>query len=77
MLTYGVAVLARPTFDVPFAEATKERAFAALEAAGIRTVGPRGLLFDRAAAEQAVAEIGRGADCFEGAPFAFSMEGEP
>ncbi|MFO0509023.1 MAG: hypothetical protein ACK51K_00035, partial [Gammaproteobacteria bacterium] len=57
MLTYGVAVLARPTFDVPFAEATKERAFAALEAAGIRTVGPRGLLFDRAAAEQAVAEI--------------------
>ncbi len=25
----------------------------------------------------AVAEIGRGADCFEGAPFAFSMEGEP
>ena len=57
MLTYGVAVLARPTFDVPFAEATKERAFAALEAAGIRAVGPRGLLFDRAAAEQAVAEI--------------------
>ncbi|MFM7707849.1 MAG: hypothetical protein ACKO9D_07520, partial [Gammaproteobacteria bacterium] len=57
MLTYGVAVLARPTFDVPFAEATKERAFAALQAAGIRTVGPRGLLFDRAAAEQAVAEI--------------------
>lgn len=57
MLTYGVAVLARPTFDVPFAEATKERAFAALAAAGIRTVGPRGLLFDRAAAEQAVAEI--------------------
>ena len=57
MLTYGVAVLARPTFDVPFAEATKERAFAALEAAGIRAVGPRGLLFDRTAAEQAVAEI--------------------
>ncbi len=56
-LTYGVAALARPTFDVPFAEDMKNRAFAALEAAGIRTVGPRELLFDRAAAERAVAEI--------------------
>lgn len=57
MLTYGVAALARPTFDVPFAEDMKNRAFAALEAAGIRTVGPRELLFDRDAAERAVAEI--------------------
>jgi L-fucose isomerase-like protein len=57
MLTYGVAVLARPTFDVPFAEEMKNRAFAALEAAGIRAVGPPELLFDRAAAEQAVAQI--------------------
>jgi len=56
-LTYGVAALARPTFDVPFAEDMKNRAFAALEAAGIRTVGPRELLFDRDAAEKAVAEI--------------------
>jgi L-fucose isomerase-like protein len=56
-LTYGVAALARPTFDVPFAESMKDAAFAALEAAGIRTVGPRELLFDRAAAERAVAEI--------------------
>ena len=56
-LTYGVAVLARPTFDVPFAEDMKTRAFAALEAAGIRTVGPRELLFDRAAAEQAISDI--------------------
>jgi len=56
-LTYGVAVLARPTFDVPFAEDMKNRAFAALEAAGIRTVGPRELLFDRAAAEGAIDEI--------------------
>jgi L-fucose isomerase-like protein len=56
-LTYGVAVLARPTFDVPFAEEMKQRAFAALDAAGIRTVGPRELLFDRAAAERALAEI--------------------
>lgn len=57
MLTFGVAALARPTFDVPFAEEMKNRAFAALEAAGIRTVGPRELLFDRAAAERAIATI--------------------
>ena len=57
MLTYGVAALARPTFDVPFAEQTRDRAFAALESAGIRVVGPRELLFDRAAAERAMAEI--------------------
>ena len=57
MLTYGVAALARPTFDVPFAEQMKDRAFAALEAAGIRAVGPRELLFDRDAAEKAIAGI--------------------
>jgi L-fucose isomerase-like protein len=56
-LRYGVAALARPTFDVPFAERMKDRAFAALEAAGIETVGPRELLFDRAAAERAVGDI--------------------
>lgn len=56
-LTYGVAVLARPTFDVPFAEEMKDKAFVALDRAGIRTVGPRELLFDAAAAEKAVAEI--------------------
>lgn len=59
-LRYGVAALARPTFDVPFAEEMKDRAFAALAAAGIEAVGPRELLFDRAAAERAVAGI-RGA----------------
>ena len=56
-LVYGVAALARPTFDVPFAESMKDRAFAALEAAGIRTVGPRQLLFDSDAAERAVTAI--------------------
>ena len=56
-LRYGVAALARPTFDVPFAEEMKERAFAALAAAGIEAVGPRELLFDRAAAERAIGEI--------------------
>lgn len=56
-LTYGVAVLARPTFDVPFAEQMRDRAFAALDAAGIVTRGSRALLFDRAAAESEVAAI--------------------
>jgi L-fucose isomerase-like protein len=58
-LVYGVAALARPTFDVPFAEEMKEKAFAAIDAAGIRTVGSRGLLFDAHAAEAAIAEIER------------------
>ena len=61
-LTYGVAALARPTFDVPFAEPRTDQAFAALAAAGIETVGPRELLFDRDAAEKAVAEITAAAD---------------
>ena len=56
-LRYGVAALGRPTFDVRFAEETKDRAFAALEAAGIEAVGPRALLFDAEAAERALAEI--------------------
>ena len=60
-LTYGVAALARPTFDVPFAEEMKDKAFAAFDAAGIKTIGPRTLLFDAEAAEAAVAAI-KGAD---------------
>ncbi len=56
---FGVAALARPTFDVPYAEDMKERAFAALEAAGIEAVGSRELLFDRAAAEGAIGAISR------------------
>ena len=56
-LVYGVAALARPTFDVPFAEEMKEKAFAAFDAAGIEAVGPRNLLFDADAAEAAAAEI--------------------
>ena len=73
-LTYGVAALARPTFDVPFAEDMKTRAFAALEAAGIRCVGPRELLFDRAAAERAVAEI-QAATCSGNAGFMAYLSG--
>ncbi len=53
----GVLALARPTFDVPFAEEVAARAFAALDAAGVKTVGPRGLLFDAAAATAALSEV--------------------
>lgn len=56
-LTFGVAALGRPTFDVPYAEEMKDKAFAAIEAAGIRVVGPRSLLYDATAAEAAIAEI--------------------
>ncbi|GAB4143830.1 MAG: L-fucose/L-arabinose isomerase family protein [Sphingomonadales bacterium] len=56
-LVYGVAALARPTFDVPFAEEKMNKAFAALDAAGIKTVGPRALLFDAEAAKAALDDI--------------------
>lgn len=59
-LTYGVAALGRPTFDVPFAEEMMMKAFAAIEAAGIRAVGPRKLLYDAAAAEEAITAIKAG-----------------
>ncbi len=58
-LTYGVAALGRPTFDVPFAEEMMRKAFAAIETAGVRAVGPRKLLYDAAAAQEAMAEIAR------------------
>ncbi|MGF1544171.1 MAG: L-fucose/L-arabinose isomerase family protein [Parvularculaceae bacterium] len=56
-LTYGVAALGRPTFDVAFAEEKMAAAFAALERAGVETVGPRELLFDADAAARAIGEL--------------------
>jgi L-fucose isomerase-like protein len=56
-MTLGVLALARPTFDVPYAEAMAAAAFAALDAAGLSTVGPRTLLFDAAAATAALADL--------------------
>lgn len=61
-LTYGVAALGRPTFDVPYAEEMLDKAFAALHKAGIKTVGPKKLLFDADAAEAAFADIEAHAD---------------
>ncbi|MEM9168367.1 MAG: hypothetical protein AAGC56_01835 [Pseudomonadota bacterium] len=56
-LIYGVAALGRPTFDVPFAEEKLAEAFAALDAAGIQTVGPREMLYDADAATAAIETI--------------------
>jgi L-fucose isomerase-like protein len=50
----GVAALARPTFDVPFAEEMAARAFADLDGLGLTLVGGRGLLFDAAATTAAL-----------------------
>ncbi len=55
--TYGVIALARTTFDMEFAESMKEQAFAALQSAGIGTVGSRALACDGDAAERALAAI--------------------
>ena len=54
---YGVIALARTTFDMEFAERMKEQAFAALESAGIDTVGSRALACDGDSAKRALAEI--------------------
>lgn len=56
-LVYGVIPLARRTFDMQFAEQMKDQAFAALDAAGITTVGPRRLACDTEAARAALDEI--------------------
>ncbi len=60
-LTYGVIPLARPTFDVPFAEASLGAALGALKDAGIEVVGPDDLLFDADAAEAAFAALDQSA----------------
>ena len=56
-LKYGVIALARTTFDMAFAEEMKDEAFAALDAAGIETVGSRALACDAAAASRALETI--------------------
>jgi L-fucose isomerase-like protein len=56
-LRIGLLPLARPTFDVPYAEEMAARAFAALEAAGFALSGDRALLFDAAATRAALARL--------------------
>lgn len=52
-----VLALGRPTFDVPFAQSYAASAFASLDAAGLATIGPQALLFDAAAAREAIASV--------------------
>ncbi|MCX7325180.1 MAG: hypothetical protein NTZ14_12265 [Hyphomicrobiales bacterium] len=57
MPVIGVLPLARPTFDVPYAEEMAAACFKALESTGHRIVGARDLLFDGAATETALAAL--------------------
>lgn len=56
-LNIGVLALARPTFDVPFAEEMASRAFAALDQSGHTIIGSRNLLFDADATAQALQKL--------------------
>ena len=57
MARIGILPLARPNFDVPFAEEIAAKALATLAATGHEIVGPRNLLFDAPAAEDALKEL--------------------
>jgi L-fucose isomerase-like protein len=59
----GVLALARATFDVPYAEATAEAAFAVLDGLDVETVGSRAAVFDADGAGEAAAVLaGEGID---------------
>jgi L-fucose isomerase-like protein len=84
-LKYGVVALARTTFDMAFAEEMKGKAFEALDAAGIETVGPRSLCCDEESVRLALDDISdiRGIDLlvilqvtFTDASMTISMAGE-
>jgi len=53
----GVLPLARPTFDVPYAEATAATASATLEGLDADLVGPPALLFDPDTTRAALADL--------------------
>ncbi|MCU0854678.1 MAG: hypothetical protein MUF63_07175 [Rhodobacteraceae bacterium] len=53
----GILPLGRPTFDVPFAEERLAAMLALLDRTGHEIAGPRGLLFDAAATEAALAGL--------------------
>jgi L-fucose isomerase-like protein len=57
MARIGVLALARPTFDVPFAQEIAAKAFTALDRTGHALVGSRELLFDAATAEAAMGAL--------------------
>jgi L-fucose isomerase-like protein len=53
----GILPLARPNFDVAYAEETAEKAFATLDASGHQIVGARDLLFDADTTEEALKHL--------------------
>ncbi len=57
MPVIGILPLARPTFDVPFAEEKLAACLAALDGTGHEIVGERTLLFDTAQTEAAIATL--------------------
>ncbi len=57
MSAVGVVALARPTFDVEFAEQTAAAAFAVLDAVAPGWKGSRELLFDAAATQRAIDDL--------------------
>jgi L-fucose isomerase-like protein len=57
MAVIGVLPLARPTFDVPFAQENLAQCLSVLAASGNRIVGGDTLLFDSAATETALADL--------------------
>lgn len=57
----GILPLARPTFDVPFAEAKLGQMLAALDRSGHEIAGPRVLLFDEAATRVAMQDLAEAA----------------
>lgn len=56
-MTLGVVAIARPTFDVPFAEATASTAFDTLASGGTGVVGSPELRMDEDAVRAAVADV--------------------
>lgn len=55
----GLLPLARPTFDVPFAEERLAAMLSALDRQGLAVIGPRALLFNADGTRAAIAELGR------------------
>ncbi len=56
-MTVGVVAIARPTFDVPFAESTAATAVDTLRAGGLEVVGTADLRMDEDAVRSAVRQV--------------------
>ncbi|MGD8648406.1 MAG: hypothetical protein PVJ77_17845, partial [Desulfobacterales bacterium] len=56
-LTIGVVALARPTFDVPYAEQVAATAWETLQGLDVNLAGSKDLLFDAAAVESAISAL--------------------